>query len=360
MARRPGTILAVCIACAGQLQPAVRAQERVTIAADVLLYGDNTEFRNPFREGQTLFGAAPRLSMLLGFGEAASLELGAFANTRFGSERASEQTRPVIALTIARGPSRFIFGTLQTPRVIDPSGPDRTGPHGLLPPLQADTLAFDRPYEAGLQWTVTHERFRQDAWLSWQQLNTPEHRERFNGGANLEYAAASVLRIPIQFHIVHHGGQQFAAGPVADSFAVAGGFAVQHVARGLGTRVEVLALGSRHVPDREAPDRSRTGRAVFARASVERNGWRTHTLFWRGRNFIKEEGDANFLSVRRNGTYYGGIRDYAEVGLTRRFQPAPQVRVEVSGRLHRVERHYGYSYRVVAITSARLGLRRQP
>lgn len=352
MARRFGTFLAVCMACA-VLQPAIRAQERVTIAADVLLYGDNTEFRNPFREGETLFGAAPRLSVLFGFGEAASLELGAFANTRFGSERASEQTRPVIALTVARGASRFIFGTLQTPRVMDPSGADRSGPHGLLPPLQAETLAFDRPYEAGLQWTVTHARFHQDAWLSWQQLNTPDHRERFNAGVNLQYAVAPALMLPVQFHIVHHGGQQFAAGPVADSFAAAGGLEVHRAVGGVRVRAALLGLASRHVPDRERPDRSRTGRAMFARASLERGGWGAHTLFWRGKDFVKEEGDANYLSVRRDGTYYGGIRDYAEAGLTRRFHPAPQVRVEVSGRLHRVERHYGYSYRVLAVTSAR-------
>ena len=35
------------------------AQERVTLRSDVLFYGDNTEFRNPFREGETIFGAAP-------------------------------------------------------------------------------------------------------------------------------------------------------------------------------------------------------------------------------------------------------------------------------------------------------------
>ena len=29
------------------------AQEHVVLRTDVLLYGDNTEFRNPFREGET-------------------------------------------------------------------------------------------------------------------------------------------------------------------------------------------------------------------------------------------------------------------------------------------------------------------
>ena len=66
------------------------AQERITIAADVLLYGDNTEFRNPFREGETLFGAAPRVSVIFDLGDRAALQLGIFANQRFGSDEAFE------------------------------------------------------------------------------------------------------------------------------------------------------------------------------------------------------------------------------------------------------------------------------
>ena len=129
-------IAVMCIGCALASQTAV-AQERITISADVLLYGDNTEFRNPFREGETLFGAAPRISALFDFGERAALELGVYANQRFGSERASELTRPVIALRLRSRHATFIFGTLETPRVADPIGPDRTGPHGLLPSIQA-------------------------------------------------------------------------------------------------------------------------------------------------------------------------------------------------------------------------------
>lgn len=33
---------------------AAGAQEKVTLKSDVLLYGDNTEFRNPYREGATI------------------------------------------------------------------------------------------------------------------------------------------------------------------------------------------------------------------------------------------------------------------------------------------------------------------
>jgi hypothetical protein len=36
------------------------AQERVTLQADALFYGDDTEFRNPFREGETILGRRAR------------------------------------------------------------------------------------------------------------------------------------------------------------------------------------------------------------------------------------------------------------------------------------------------------------
>jgi len=54
-----------------------------------------------------------------------------------------------------------------------------------------------------------------------------------------------------------------------------------------------------------------------------------------------------------DGTLYAGIRDYAETGLARRFTLAPGAVIEVSGRVHRTERDYEYSYRVVSISSLR-------
>src|SRR5688500_3573230 len=73
------------------------AQENVTLRSDILLYGDNTEFRNPFREGETIFGAAARVFADVDLGPRASVALGAFGLQRFGSTRAFEMVRPVIA-----------------------------------------------------------------------------------------------------------------------------------------------------------------------------------------------------------------------------------------------------------------------
>jgi hypothetical protein len=337
-------MLAVTI---GSSRP-VHAQEHVTLQTDVLFYGDDTEFRNPFREGETILGAALRAAAAFDVNDRVRLSVGAFGNLRFGDEDAFQLVRPVVALTITGPRSTFVFGTLATPGAGNPPGPDRTGPHRLLPPLQRETLAFDRPYEAGVGWTFASTTYRHELWIDWQRLNTPDHRERFDAGTTGELRVSRMLAMPFQLHVVHEGGQLFASGPVADSSAIAAGVRVHgKPARLDSAGVEIYALGARFVPDRAAPSRL-NGAAVFARAEAERSGWRGHLIVWRGKDFIKDEGDPNYLSVRQDGTRYRGTRDYAETGLTRTFAPAPGVILEASGRLHRVERHYEYSFRILA------------
>jgi hypothetical protein len=359
-------IASVCATTA----PAI-AQDGVTLGADALFYGDNTEFHNPFREGETIFGAAVRLDGRIEMSDSVTLSLGVFGNQRFGSSDAFELVRPIVALTVAGKRSSFVFGTLPSPfelrplSVAHPAGPDQTGPHGLLPPLQVETLAFDRPYEAGLSWTFHGSRLEHEAWLQWQRLNTPAARERLDGGISARWRVAGVLSLPLQAHIVHEGGQLFAAGPVRDSLGVASGIILaprpaapgDRPPRSIETMVELFGLWSRHTPDREATSPSLDGGAFFGRASATLRGWRAHLLAWRGNDFIKDEGDPNYLSIRRDGTGYRGVRDYAEAGLSKTFRLAPGASLQASFRFHRIERHYEYSYRIVAIANVRTRLK---
>jgi hypothetical protein len=344
---------ALLLICAAVLPASVCAQESVAIRSDFLFYGDNTEFRNTFRDGETIFGAAVRATAELGLNDRVTVSVGGIANQRFGSDEPFELVRPVLALTIRGRRSSFVFGTLPPLTSDLPVGPDRNGPHELLPPLQRETLAFDRPYETGLAWTFDGSALRHHFWLEWQRLNTPEHRERFDGGMRTSYRLSKFVTLPFQFHVVHEGGQLYQSGPVADSGAVAAGAMLGGTIAGhYRTTLEVFGLGSAHVPDRSRPDSSRNGSAFFGRAAAERNGWRGHVIFWRGRNFIKDEGDPNYLSVDRSGERYRGTRDYSEAGLTRRFTLARAAVFDVSGRLHRVEGRYEYSYRILSVVSA--------
>jgi hypothetical protein len=339
--------------------PAV-AQRSITAQGAVIFYGDNTEFRNPFREGETIFGTAARGEARFDLSDRAAILAGVFGNLRFGSGSAFELVRPVLALEVRGRRSRFRFGTLDAPRAGRPAGPDRTGPHGLLPSIQRETLAFDRPYEAGLQWLFKGDRLEHDMWLQWQRLNTPEHRERLDAGARLDWRWHRLFSFPFQTHIVHEGGQLFAAGPVRDSFVLASGITVSRrrepaaePVRQSGDRfegsLELLGLWSHYNPDRQQPARTRDGAGFFGRAAVEGFAWRVHLIMWRGDDYMKDEGDANYQSLRRDGTRYRGVRDYAELGATRTFTLAPGALLEASFRYHRIERHYEYSYRVLGV-----------
>ena len=91
----------------------------------------------------------------------------------------------------------------------------------------------------------------------------------------------------------------------------------------------------------------------FGRAAVEGFSWRAHLIMSRGDDYIKDEGDPNYQSTRRDGTRYRGVRDYAETGFTKTFDLAPETLIEVSFRYHRIEDHYEYSYRVLGVARLR-------
>lgn len=341
---------------AATVQPAVA--QSITGGVDLFLYGDNTEFANEFREGETLLGAAGRIFVDVKLSDAATLKGGFFGRGRFGSHEFLEEAEPLVALELSRGPQRFIFGSLDTSSWrTDTRGPDQDTPHGLLPPLQVETLTFTRAHEMGLQWRASSARVDHDVWINWQRLNTENHRERFDAGIRTRAPLppfADTVAVHAQWHVVHEGGQLFSNGPVRDSHGLAAGL---EWAPRIGQRTLVFdahAMLTRQVPDRARLENSQNGVGIFTRAALEHRNWRTHIIVWRSRDTLKEEGDPNYLMLRRTGSLFRKVRDYGEIGLTRHFYPAPGVQVDAAVRIHRVESHYEYSYRLLA----RIQLRR--
>ena len=335
------------------------AQQQTTLLADLTVYGDNTEFFNAFRDGETLLGAAGTVGLDVELTERATLRGGLFLNHRYGSARFAEQWRPVISLTVETGASRFVFGTLDTVPNDFTAAPDLGGPHGLLPPLQVETLSFTRPHEGGIQWQVASDRLDQDAWINWQRLNTEEHRERFDTGVRgrLAFGAGPPIALGYQLHIVHEGGQLFDPGPVSDSVAGGPGVIVEPPLDFFDTTsVEAYLMWSKHIPDRAAPERTNHGHGLFVRAAASKRGWRGHAIFWQACLWLKEEGDSNYGSRRQDGTVFRPTRHYGEVGLSKAFYEADGVMLAGSLRLHRIERAYNYSFRILAHVNAALAV----
>jgi len=328
----------------------VAAQDRAAFVVDMTFYGDNTEFFNPWRLGETLLGAEGRLFLDVDLNERVTLRGGLFGNHRFGDDRNFETVRPVLALHIKNDFNRFVIGSIESGTQPLGAKPEQLGPHGLLPPLQRESLAFIRPDEAGLQWTFHTNRFDQEAWINWQRLNTRLNRELFDTGIRGQLSVDQNLPISLsyQFHLVHQGGQQFDSGPVADSWGGGPGLIVE-LPTGVFDRqtAEIHGLISRDVPNRLQMSNARTGFGLFTRYMAEKAGWRMHAIAWRARNFVKREGDENYGSLHTNERITS-LRHYFETGVTRAFYPAEEVGLELSARLHRVDTHHDYSFRILA------------
>jgi hypothetical protein len=352
---RAALVVTLALARPAAAQPSLTS---AAIGAEFAFYGDNTEFANPFREGETIFGVQGRIFADVTLSPRTTVRLGVFGNQRFGAEHGFSTVRPVLTLIVTGAGNRFLFGALDTGAFRAAGGPDLDGPHGLLPPIQRETLSFSRGYEAGIQWTHTGARERHDGWINWQKLNTPGQRELFDAGFTARARVAGPVHAALHTHIVHHGGQLFADGPVADSGVFGPGVVVNRaVGRVDAFTAEAFGLRSFYRPDRAMPDLTRSGIGGLIRVAVEKAGWRGHAIAWRGCDFIKEEGDPNYGSLRRDGTRVRQTRDYAEAGVTRRYLLTPTSTLEASARLHRVEAHYEYSYRIVARVRARWAVR---
>ena len=157
----------------------------------------------------------------------------------------------------------------------------------------------------------------------------------------------------MQVHVVHEGGQLFNTGPVADSAAAALGVAL---ARAAGPRrrvsLEAFGLAGRSVPDRERPGATGAARLLRPRLGRARRLARARDRLARAGFRQGRRGSELPVGAPRRDAL-GGRRDYAEAGLARRFRLAPGAAIEVSGRLHRTERYYEYSYRVLSIAAVR-------
>ncbi len=351
-------LFAVCLPAALLLLLTARpstAQTPVSLHLDSVFYVDNTEFDGPFRSGETILGAYQRIYFDLDVTERATLRLGIFTLERAGSRTAVDHALPVVALRMGTPRSRVVLGTLDNAPHPRPFGPDRTTPHDLLPPLAAETLWFTRAYEVGAQWLAQGEGYRHDMWFDYQAMNTREHREKFDTGAVGRTRIAGPLALAYQFHVVHHGGQQFDHGPVSDNVALGPGVVVEGPVAGLRlVSLEIYGVASVDRPDRALAAATVKGKGVFLRAAAEVRRWRGHLILWRGDNVTHEDGDPNYLSLLGDGTRFRRVRDYGEAGVARRFTANSRIDVEASFRLHRIESSYAYSYRILG--SLHLGL----
>jgi len=329
--------------------PATLTAQSLSWANRVTFYGDNTEFFTPYRTGQTILGGQFQSYLRVGPSAKTEVIAGVFGDVRWGSSEFLDQTKPLLGFRYRTEHSTAAFGTLVTERR-----------HGLLDPLEVSTLELTRPVEYGLQWIERRRSWDLDFFINWQKLNTPTQREVFDYGWVFRYRPIPQVSIESQLHGLHHGGQLYDAGvPVTNNVASGFGVTLSDSLGWLGrSTLTVYRLRSAGNIDPDAPaDRPRSGRGWYLRAGVRpASAVDLFGIYWRGRDFLSQEGDNNYNSVGVDPSYYRSERKYVELGVMRRTKIDGAVDLDAEFRLHRIDddpsiaflgTHWEYSYRLV-------------
>ncbi len=322
-------------------------------------YADNTEFFTPFRTGETILGAQFQTWLDLGVSPRTRVRAGVFGDLRYGSEEFLDPVKPIISFRYETPATLGVLGTLET-----------GNRHGYLEPLEVSTLEFTRPIEYGGQLLQRRRHWDMDLFLDWRGLNTPSSRETFNYGLVLRGRPASFLTLEYQFHGLHRGGQLYDAGaPVTNNTVSAIGARLHHdLGRmGPGSLAAFYLASQGHIDPNGPAGRPDRGHGTWLRASVMPLGYiEVFGLYWLGRDYHTDEGDANYNSAGADPAFYRSRRRYAELGAIRRTRIDGKVELDAEFRLHRVDDEvsqalfdskWEYSYRLVVRVPLDLSLR---
>jgi hypothetical protein len=359
MTSRPGSVWITCVVLQCFIQPPRMAfAQAFTWRSDATFYGDNTEFFNPYRVGQTILGAQMPTYLSAALGPRTEVIAGVYGDHRSGRSDFLDEVKPLLGFRYHTQTSLGALGTLVT-----------ENRHGYLEPLEVTTLEFTRPVEYGLQWREDHRVIGGEIFIDWQHLNTRNSREIFDYGLLFHVRPRSYLTLEFQGHGLHHGGQLYSAGvPVTNNQAFAFGARLA----GRLPLVDVSSLGvfrltshGRIDPTPE-PNRPDQGRGTYVRGSIAPRGWvELFTIQWWGQDFLSEEGDNSYNSRGANPGYYKSRRHYQEYGVTRRVAIESGVTLDAEFRLHQFDDRpsialghsdWEYSYRLVVHAPFEVGL----
>lgn len=336
-------ILLVC----GAAIPA--AAQRLSWRTTATLYADNTEFFTPYRVGETLLGGQLATDLEFRTGRRTSFAAGVWADHRFGDTAFADPVRPILRFRYRGRTSEAIIGSFFPVRR-----------HGHLEPLEVTTLEITRPIEYGGLWIERRRHWDAEVYLAWQKLNTEEQREVFDYGFVARVRPVRRVTLEAQLHGLHHGGQLFDAGvPVTNNTAYGVGITL---ADRLGwlrqSSLSVFRLWSHgNIDPDPPPGRPDDGRGWYLRGAVTPKGWfELFGIWWRGRDFLAQEGDNNYNSVGADTAFYRSRRKYWEIGVLRRAEIENGVTLDAEFRVHRIDDEESvaflgtsleYSYRIM-------------
>ena len=335
----------------------LRAQE-INWQNRLTFYADNTEFFNPYRTGETLLGGQIQSYLSAVLGPRTEVVAGFYGNHQSGDSRFLSPFKPILGFRYRTEHSLGVIGTLVTE--------DR---HGFLEPLEGTLLDILRPVEYGVQWRERHKAGGGEVFLNWQRLNTPSGREVFDYGLLLHANPVSWLRIQLQGHGLHHGGQLYSADErvVNNQVLALGGEIHGRLPLVGNSSLRAFQLLSHGDVDSLPPGRPDHGHGTYIRVGFTPGNWLDlFAIQWWGRDFISNEGDGNYNSQGSDPSFYHSYRKYQEIGFGRRTPIEAGLTLDTEFRFHRIDDLHSiaigtspweYSYRVMVTAPFRMRLR---
>jgi hypothetical protein len=138
-------------------------------------------------------------------------------------------------------------------------------------------------------------------------------------------------------------------GPVTNNVVGGPGIRFESELKGLGNAsLSAFYLVSTSPIDMYQGGQKVTGDGVYIKAIVQpARLFDVAFIFWRGHNFITQEGDHNYGSIGATAPYYRADRRYEELALIKKFPIARTVDVDAEVRLHDIDGKIEYSYRLL-------------
>ena len=282
---------------------------------------DNT-FTNGLGRDTTLIGNLVNATLYRQLLPSLEAELGLFANMPFGHDHEISQVRPIVRLTYQPVEQiTAVAGTLRTPH------------RDFQDAVFDNGNRFLRPIEQGAQMLVDSEFYRQDLFINWEQAFRGSAPNRYDVGyaGQLKFGP---LHFNGQTHWVRNGqalfklDRSFQSG---DNLVVAAGpELVMEPSRyfpslpwwnQLGVRFTYLTSYNQTDAGVEAT----RGRGYELHAWLDLAGWRPYLAFWKGRNFLSQQGDPEYRTS-----------SFPEIGLAKTIRLGDRASIEFGAQARRI------------------------
>lgn len=271
-------------------------------SGDMLVYLNNLEYYNDYREGEPFWGSYLQLRLSYRPFKKITFSAGIHARKDIGDESFLSDVRPLFRAHYSHKNFSFVLGEIFY-----------KGRHGLLDAILREQFIYNPVVEEGLQIICKNSVISQDCWAIYPAMNTAEHREHLCGG-NCTFLTFRPITFLLMGYISHYGGQLFTPenDPVRNNVTGAGGitYKLEFKRKIEEIGIEQFFIGS-YTSDKRSPTPYDYGWGSISRVWLIFFGFKCTILFFKGDDYTTWEGNPMYQT---NSPYY-----YFEIGRSDSF-----------------------------------------